>query len=279
MKHSILALCIIALIVPAMAQTVSYSAPLDKAIWAIDISAPQGSSGTFVLTLDNGDSVYGTWSYHYTIPPAASMTATIGSGSESETFVSGPVGMQMEIWNGDNVTYARQLKLGFGQFKGIWNKVASTTIGASPIRSYTITSTSEISASQEVISYKEAINSLNPSTGLLNDKGLVSLLTGYSGLIVAVFLSLIYWLKFLFVDHLVLSVSLYMTGTMAYAINTSRDIFSFYKTWFRQQRAMFEFIASAFATTFQIVTQVAVVIGNAMGTIGTIAIAIIRALI
>ena len=31
---------------------------------------------------------------------------------------------------------------------------------------------------------------------------------------------------------------------MAYAINTSRNIFAFYKTWFKQQRALFEFIVN-----------------------------------
>ncbi len=54
--------------------------------------------------------------------------------------------------------------------------------------------------------------------------------------------SLFYWLKFFFVDNLVLTVALYLTVSMAYAANSARDIFDFYKRFFRFQRTFFEFI-------------------------------------
>ena len=84
-----------------------------------------------------------------------------------------------------------------------------------------------------------------------------------------VFESLIYWLNLLFVENLILTASLYMAGSMAYAANTSRDIFTFYKTWFRQQKALFEFMAQGFATAFQIVTQTVQVITSVVGALAS----------
>jgi hypothetical protein len=251
MKHFLLVLLFAALIcIPASAQTVSYTAASGEAVWAINIDAPPGSMGTFVLTQSNGDITYGTWSYTIGL---TGFTAHTQIGSDSDTFGSVvPANLKMQIWNGDNVTYARQLKMGAGQIAGVWNTVIQTTIEGSPVVSYSVTGDQTIKVTNEVIAYEEADKKLN--AGVPTDA--FNQLFGYLILLWGVFDSLWYWLDLLFIQNLTLTVSLYVAGTMAYALNTSRNIFVFYKTWFKQQRALFEFMAGGFSTVISIVAQV-----------------------
>jgi hypothetical protein len=173
------------------------------------------------------------------------------------------VPLQMQIWNGDNVTYERQLKLGSGQIKKGWNKVIQTTIEGSPITRYTVISAQTVEIDHELIPYSTAVKNLNAEKPI----DIFSQLQTYLPLLWSIFTSLMYWLKFLFIDHLVLTVTLYITGSMAYAINTSKDIFRFYKTWFKQQAQLFDFISRAFATTVSIVTQVLGVLGAVLTSV------------
>jgi len=88
----------------------------------------------------------------------------------------------------------------------------------------------------------------------------------------AIFFGAAWWLKFLFVDHISLTVSLYLTGSMAYAMNTCRNIFIFYRVWFRQQRAMFEFIVGMASATISIAQNIGgLAIAGASSIIGKIA--------
>ncbi len=66
--------------------------------------------------------------------------------------------------------------------------------------------------------------------------------------------SLFYWLKFFFIDNLVLTVALYLSISMAYAANTARDIFDFFKRFFRFQRTFFEFILWLWNTLVTIIS-------------------------
>lgn len=257
---------------PISAQDVTYTAPANYCVWAINFDIPDGSSGTIVMNQANGDVVTASWSRGGL--PLNALDSQIGA--DSETFNLYPViPAYGSIWNGENTTTSRQLKMGTGLAPLGWSRVIQTTIDPAVITSYHLTSDADISISQELKDTRSAVLALNPA----NEYNLVTLLTAYIPLVVGVFLSLIYWLKFLFVDHLILTVSLYLTGTMAYAINTSRNIFKFYGTWFKQQVAMFKFIAESFDVTFRILTQVAAIVGQAAGLAATIIAAIIRSII
>lgn len=250
-KYLSIFLLLAMLILPASANTVSGTAPTGQAVWALDITTKWGTSGTFTLNLENGDTVEGDWSYSG-FP--TTFEATIGDDTSSYSYIT-PTDVYLSIWNGDNVTYSREVKLGYGQIKGAWNDVVATSIGAKPIISYSITSTGPVSATPEYIKYSDAVANLNykpPDT--------ISQMIEYAPMLWGVFTSLIYWLKLIFVDNLVLTVSLYMAGTMAYAANTSRNIFVFFRTWFRQQKALFEFMANGFLMAVSIIGQLAVVI-------------------
>lgn len=51
-----------------------------------------------------------------------------------------------------------------------------------------------------------------------------------------------YWIKFIFVDNLLLTIALYFSVSMAVAATRSRDIFQFYRRFLGDQRKLFEFI-------------------------------------
>lgn len=55
-------------------------------------------------------------------------------------------------------------------------------------------------------------------------------------------LSVIWILKFFFIDHLLLVIALWLGVSMAYSAISTRDIFQFYKKFFRFQRALLDFI-------------------------------------
>ena len=88
----------------------------------------------------------------------------------------------------------------------------------------------------------------------------------------SIFFSAAWWLKFLFVDNLMLTVSLYFSGTMAYAMLSTRNIFVFYKVWFRQQKAFFEFMVNMASGVVSIVAQIGgLAISGASSILGKLA--------
>jgi len=269
MKKTFLLLAVLCmLILPATAYTASYTAPADQAIWGIDFDAPYGSTGDITLTLEDGSVVEGSWSYAGALP----ITADLVLEAETSTynyFIPIPVPLKIGIWNGDNSSYARVIKLGYGQSKA-WNNVLTKSIPNSPTVGYTITSSYPITVTRELMDRDEAQARL--SSGDPFDGSILDLLWEQSSTLMAIFFGAAWWLKFLFVDHIALTVSLYLSGSMAYAMNTSRDIFIFYRVWFRQQRALFEFIVNMASTTISIVAQIGgLALGAANSIIGKIA--------
>ena len=269
MKKTFLLLAVLCmLILPATAYTASYTAPADQAIWGIDFDTPYGSTGDITLTLEDGSVVEGSWSYAGALP----ITADLVLEAETSTynyFIPIPVPLKIGIWNGDNSSYARVIKLGYGQSKA-WNNVLTKSIPNSPTVGYTITSSYPITVTRELMDRDEAQARL--SSGDPFDGSILDLLWEQSSTLMAIFFGAAWWLKFLFVDHIALTVSLYLSGSMAYAMNTSRDIFIFYRVWFRQQRALFEFIVNMASTTISIVAQIGgLALGAANSIIGKIA--------
>jgi hypothetical protein len=63
------------------------------------------------------------------------------------------------------------------------------------------------------------------------------------------------WIKFFFIDNLVMTVSLYLAITMAYAAATSKNIFMFYRKFFSDQRKLFEFIFGLWRVLIEIVSS------------------------
>jgi hypothetical protein len=68
-------------------------------------------------------------------------------------------------------------------------------------------------------------------------------------------LGLFGWLKFFFIDNLLMVVALYLSITMAYAAATSRNIFQFFQRFFRYQRSLFEFMIGLWRVLVEIVSS------------------------
>jgi hypothetical protein len=63
------------------------------------------------------------------------------------------------------------------------------------------------------------------------------------------------WLKFFFIDNLVMTVSLYLAITMAYSAATSKNIFRFFGKFFNDQRKLFEFIFGLWRVLIEIIAS------------------------
>ena len=68
-------------------------------------------------------------------------------------------------------------------------------------------------------------------------------------------IALFYWLKFFFWDNLGMTVALYISITMAYSANTAKDIFTFFRKFFNDQKKLFEFILSLWTTLINLIAQ------------------------
>lgn len=267
MKHLFIVLLLALVCIPAAsAYGYEYSAPSGYCVWAINFDIPDDSAGSIVMTQANGQTVTATWTRGGL--PYSLVSSNIGSDSES--FSAFPVVTAYgSIWNGENTTYARQLKMGTGLVQGGWSKVIQTTIDPAVITSYYISSTKPITATQDLMETTSAVKALS-ATDPSSDTDLIALLKALIPMAVIVFMNLLWWLKFLFVDNLILVVALYLTGSMAYTILTSRSIFKFYERWFKQQKALFEFISNGFNTSLQIITQIAAIVTTPIGAATTI---------
>ena len=269
MKRLFLLLLLCLMVVPALGNTVSYQAADDKAVWGLDFDAQPGTSGTILLTLEDGTTVSGSYTYTGFVPIVADMELGSDTGTYSY-FIALPVPLAISVWNGDNSTYGREIKMGYGQNRGIWNDVLVVSTSTSPTVRYDITSTGLITVTPEIIDRATATKRLaagDPFEGSVLDQFFEQFET-----LTSIFFSIAWWLKFLFVDNLMLTVSLYVSGTMAYAILSTRNIFVFYKVWFRQQRAFMEFMVNTASAAVSIVAQIGgLAISGASSILGKLA--------
>jgi hypothetical protein len=68
------------------------------------------------------------------------------------------------------------------------------------------------------------------------------------------FITALFWIiKFFFIDNLLLVIALYLGVTMAYSAISTRDIWGFYKKFFRLQRSMLDFVVALWTTLVQII--------------------------
>lgn len=67
-------------------------------------------------------------------------------------------------------------------------------------------------------------------------------------------LGVIFFLKFLFVDNLLLIIALYISVTMAYAAISSKNIFMFYRNFFKMQRSLITFMMEIWNYLVQIIS-------------------------
>ena len=91
----------------------------------------------------------------------------------------------------------------------------------------------------------------------------VSFIIQIGGFLKDFLISLFIWLRFLFVDNLMLTIALYISVTMAYSAASSKNIFQFYQKFFKFQRSMFDFMISMWHAVFGLVSSIVGAMGSA----------------
>lgn len=76
-----------------------------------------------------------------------------------------------------------------------------------------------------------------------------------SSFVLDLVLALFAWLKFFFVDNLLMTVALYLSITMAYSACTAKNIFTFFGKFFNDQRKLFEFILGLWKSLIEILAS------------------------
>jgi len=246
----------------------TYSVNSSQAISNIQFKAPKGTELNYTITYGAGNSLSGYITY---LPGDIDVfgfgegvtTINIGESTDTRSFVDTGLIPKWEI-----VGYAREedsngtvlstgyaiydVSLGVGFQSGF---IAYQCVeDLQPIESMTFTSnmpvwlfigTSDRQEIQEGIS-KTLLDTANEWIQLAID---------ISWLVLDLVVGLLAWLKFFFVDNLVMTISLYLAITMAYSACTCRNIFQFFRKFFNDQRKLFEFIIGLWTALVNIISS------------------------
>ena len=231
---------------PVMAGTQTFTAPTDRAIWSVKMIAPPQSTGAIIIQQYNGDEKYGTFSYTG-FPLTETNVALDGDTSSSTYTMSGLTSpLYLELWNADNTTSGiRKLKLGYGQVRvggtGIWNDYVETQIVKSPIKTVMVTSDQEIEIDVEYISEEEATKKLNTE----REQSILEFAYEVFWDVLPCGYELYYWLKYFFIDNLLMIVALFLSVPMAFAAkNSGGNSEKFLRQYFKSLKGFFEFLLS-----------------------------------
>lgn len=236
--------------------------PDGDAIHKISVDVPTGTTVNFELTYGNGDTVSG-W-MKYTNNGFLQQTSEVSIGGDTSTFDY--VGVQ-EVGRIDVVGYARNYTTDTEYTTGFI--VYDTVFGLTQFNAMAYYEVPDVSSN---VIYKFQLTSDNPvAVTYYSDK--LSVVSNYanksplelaqdwinlalsSGSMILGFVTgLLFFLKFLFIDNLLLIIALWIGVTMAYSAISTRDIFGFYKKFFKLQKTFIEFLVSMWNYLVQIVS-------------------------
>jgi hypothetical protein len=251
-----------------------YTADPDEKFVKVEFDVPINTLVNFTLNYGESSSVGGSIEYvPYLVVGKSTSTLMLGTDTKSENFIDaqafGYAAFRHIILQG----YARNesgtaisdvgfvvYDRGYGTYSNmivyypVANLPNNLIYGISVVSTQDITIEIQTSKTEDL--FNQVSSTLPENFGTAVTKQ-ISDLSAMVGLIWGVFLSLFYWLKFIFIDNLLLTVCLYFGITMAYsAAQSNGNIFVFYRRFFRLQKTFFEFIANAFNTLVQMITAV-----------------------
>lgn len=244
----ILCLVVLAMLVlPACAQTVTVTAPQGQAIKYLTIGSNGGTAATVTFTLNDGSTVPCSYTYSSTYPAVGSITVN-GETASTSYYTMGKFYTRFfqtkEMLNGSSNT----MRGAYGQINGAWYNYVEGTTAASPIISATITSTTDVEYTADYWSIESGTE--NVSGGWV--QYILSLVWMFIGFVK----ELVFWLKFFFVDNLLLVLALYIGITGAVAFNKKKNIFGALKEFFGYQRKLLEFIVLLWNILIQIAANI-----------------------
>lgn len=241
----------------------------DKAITLIHFKAPMDHTVSFTIYYGAGNSVSGSAStaWNTTLLPLHTTTSTITFDGVTKEYSYLDTNPEFDYFlsgyakdNNANTTGIIVYNAGYGGFDNdlaVFKEVPN--IAGNLI--YRVDMSSDIEFDAD-ISYGTASEVAKSVSKTILDVGWewINLAIAMAGFVLAFLVGdpwfsggVFWWLKFFFIDNLMLVVILYFAVTMAYSAMTSRgDIFKFYRTFIRYQKSMYQFIISLWETFINI---------------------------
>ncbi|MFA5382612.1 MAG: hypothetical protein WC356_05565 [Candidatus Micrarchaeia archaeon] len=237
-------LCFILIAQPVTAQTMSYDCADDMAIYRLDMVGDSPVYVTFDLKRLDGTTTSGSWSYQphdlFGFPVATKAEITLDGDSDDLVFVT-PGRLYISMYPSRNLTELDESRwiMGAGQ-SGAINNIAVEQYGvSSPIIGFEFVADSDITYTIREEKRDVVVGSM---TGQ-NISQITDLIFSTLSYVINFVTSLVYWIKFFFVENLLMTVTLYISLSMVFAARKAHgrmDIF--FKTFFSDQKKLFSFI-------------------------------------
>ena len=249
----------------------AYSVNSTRAISNVQFRAPKGTELNYTFTYGAGNSMSGYITY---LPGDVDFygygegvtTINIGSATDSRSFVDTGLFRKWEI-----VGYAREeddngtvLSIGYAIYDvslGIGNIgfqsgfiAYESVVSLQPIESISFTSNKPVWMFIGT-SDREEIQAGISRTVLDVVNEWITLALSMGATILGLAQTTFYWLKFIFVDNILITVALYFSVSMAYSAISSKNIFQFYRRFFKDQQAFYKFILGLWQTLINIISS------------------------
>lgn len=236
----------------------------DKAITLIHFKVPQDHQVDFTIYYGTGTTVTGSATNVWNISfiPVTTTTSTITFDGVTKSYSYFDTNPSWDYYlsgyarnNEDNTTGLIVYNAGYGSFDNelaVFKSVPN--LGTNLI--YRVDLSSDIPFDVDISYGSKSQVAQSVSKDIIGVAGdWVSFALAIAGSVLAAVLMIFGLLKFFFIDNLLLVVALWISVSMAYSATTSRDIFSFYKKFFKLQRSLLDFIVGLWNTVVQIISS------------------------
>jgi hypothetical protein len=236
--------------------------PDGNAIQRISVDVPTGTTVNFVLYYGNGSTVSGWMKYTNIGLLRQRSEVAIDSDVQGYDYV----GIQ-EIGRIDIVGYARnwtsetEYTTGFIVYDSVFGISERRAMAYYPVSSvsdnviygFEITSNNPVAVAYYT-NTRANVGKAAVSTPLEAINEWVNFALQLGGSLLGFLIGVLFFLKFLFVDNLLLIIALYISVTMAYAAISSKNIFMFYRNFFKMQRSLITFMMEIWNYLVQIIS-------------------------
>jgi hypothetical protein len=261
------------IIQPGYITAFSYTCDPDEKISIIGYDIPINTVVNFTLTYGTGATVDGWIIYRpYGIAGQAYSEVSIGGNTHSETFIDPQIAGYSIIKHVEFVSYARNktsdntYETGFAVFQEGYPIYISNEIAFYPVDNLAqnliygisvsatqgtrvIIRTNKADELAEYVSATIIESTLDTIAKKANE--FIAFLSAVTGII----LTILWWLKFIFIDNIVITFLFYFLGTMAWDVNTAKNEFSFFAKFFRHQKMFLEFLISIVDRAWRWITR------------------------
>jgi hypothetical protein len=234
----------------------------DKAITLIHFKVPQDHQVDFTIYYGTGATVTGSASnvWDVSIFPATTTTSSITFDGVTKSYSYFDTNPSWDYYlsgyarnNEDNTTGLIVYSAGYGSFDNdlaVFKAVPN--LGTNLI--YRVDLSSDTTFDVDISYGSKSQVAATVSKDIIGVAGdWISFALSIAGSVLALVLAVFGLIKFFFIDNILLVIALWIGVTMAYSATSSKDIFGFYKKFFKLQRTLLDFIVGLWNTLVQII--------------------------